>query len=743
MIRHLRRFLARVSTARRFSSGPWLSETVLGLFTQRARDGPQKSGASRAGLRLAWSGKFALIPPMTRAEAQALHRKIAAEIRGHDHRYYVLAAPAISDAEYDRLYRKLLDLEKEWPELATPDSPSQRVGGAPVSAFRPFTHAIRMMSLDNTYSREEVVDFVNRVAKLLPGEPLVWTVEPKIDGLAISLRYVNGILSAGATRGDGTTGDDITGNLKTIRSLPLAVELSAAPGGAETVLEVRGEVYMPLAGFQKLNAERQANGEEMFSNPRNSAAGSLKLLDPRIVATRPLDIVLYGLGDVKEVDAPATQSGLLPWLANLGFKTPEKFWVCRSIEELFAAIDELDRLRHSFRYETDGAVIKLDPFGQRARCGATAKSPRWAMAYKYAPEQAETRLNAITIQVGRTGNLTPVAELEPVFLSGSTISRATLHNEDELRRKDIRVGDIVVIEKAGEVIPAVVRVVASKRTGLETEFHFPKVCPECGTKVSRAEGADAEEGVAWRCGNPDCPARVRGQLEHWCARGAMDIEGGGEVLVASLAKAGLVRDVAELYRLKLDELAGLERMGTKSAQNFLDGLEASRSRDLWRLLFGLGISHVGAGVAKSLGRSFKTLDDLMSASAEQMTDIEDIGQIIARSVHDWFADPRHKDLVERLRKAGLNFSSALYQDSARLGPLSGLTFVLTGALPNLTREEAAAMIEARGGKVSGSVSKKTDYVVAGEEAGSKLEKALKLGVKVVDEAGLRALCPGG
>ena len=688
---------------------------------------------------------------MKRAEAEILHRNLVAEIRRHDHQYYVLSTPTISDQEYDRLYRQLIDLEKAWPDLVTSDSPSQRVGGAPLTAFKPFTHAIPMQSLDNTYSREEVAEFVNRVHKLLQGEASAWVVEPKIDGLAISLRYVNGILQAGATRGDGTTGDDITANLKTIRSLPVALHSekpkhgkpsahSELAGPGDEILEVRGEVYMTLAGFKKLNEERLAAGEEPFINPRNSAAGSLKLLDPRIVAKRPLHIVIYGLGEVRNLKTPQTQHELLPWLKELGFKTPEPTWLCRSTDDLFAAIEELDKLRHSFAFETDGAVLKLNSFAQRERCGSTSKAPRWAIAYKYASEQAETRLKSITIQVGRTGALTPVAELEPVFLAGSTISRATLHNADELRRKDIRIGDRVVVEKAGEVIPAVVGVVTSARSGKETAFEFPKQCPECGTNVSRAEGVDAAEGVVWRCGNPDCPAQVRGRLEHWCSRGAMDIEGGGEVLVRQLVSRGLAKDVGELYKLKLDELAGMERMGTKSAQNFLNGLQDSKSRDLWRLIFGLGILHVGAGVAKSLGRSFRTLDDLMAVTEQQLAEIEDVGEVIARSLSRWFGDSRNSKLIERLRDGGLNFKSALYQDHAKVGPFAGKTFVLTGTLPSLTREEATAMIEAHGGKVSASVSKKTDYVVAGEEAGSKLDKAQKLRLTIIDEPAFRRLC---
>jgi DNA ligase (NAD+) len=734
-------------------------------------------------------------------EAKKRHAQLVAEIRRHDRAYYVLAQPKISDRDYDRLYHELLDLEKQFPDLATPDSPSHRVGGEPLKEFKPVRHAVPMMSLENTYSQEEVRDFVKRVQKLLPDEKLEWVVEPKVDGVAVSLRYENGVFATGATRGDGTTGDDITANLKTIRSVPLnllhVAALGRAPQTSESrarqkdggalpnaatpeVLEVRGEVFLPRAGFEKLNAERKSAGEDIFANPRNAAAGSLKQLDPKIVAKRPLDTILYGIGAPasgtarssnkpqragSEPGAPQSQIELLNFLKSLGFKTPGRTWFCKSGDELLAAIAELDQVRKKFAYETDGAVIKLNSFEQQRRVGATAKAPRWAIAYKYAPEQAETKLKAITIQVGRTGALTPVAELEPVFLAGSTISRATLHNEDYIREKDIRIGDTVVIEKAGEVIPAVVSVVLKKRSGGEKKFHFPKTCPECGAKVSRSNQRAAdilsadldekngtasetlaarseEEYAIWRCVNPDCPAQVRGRIEHWCARGALDIEGGGEVLAALLVKSNLVHDVADLYELKLEAIVALERMGEKSAKNFLDALAASKSRDLWRLLFGLGILHVGAGVAKSLARHFPTLDDIFAASAEQLTEADDIGEVIAQSLVNWHSNARNQKLIERLCEAGLNFKSELYRPAAPAGPFAGKTFVLTGTLPTLKREEAAAKIEALGGKVSGSVSKKTDYVLAGEDAGSKLDKAQKLGVKIISEAEFLKMCSG-
>ncbi len=675
---------------------------------------------------------------MTHAQAKARHADLAGEIRRHDHAYYVEARPSIPDVEYDRLYRELLDLERQFPDLLTPDSPSQRVGGQPLSAFQSSQHLAPMMSLDNTYSQEEVRQFVERVQKLAPQEALDWVVEPKVDGLAINLRYVDGVLAAGATRGDGTTGDDITENLKTIRSLPLRLK-SAPHHPLPSIVEVRGEVFLSKAMFARINAERQSAGEEVFANPRNAAAGSLKQLDPRIVAKRKLDIVLYGTGQIDGGNLPVTQLGVLDWLKELGFRTPEKRWHCRSIDELLAAIDDLDRVRNHFAYETDGAVIKLNSIPLRTRLGATSKAPRWGMAYKYAPEQAETRLKDITIQVGRTGKLTPVAELEPVFLSGSTVRRATLHNEEQIRRLDVHIGDTVVIQKAGEIIPEVVRVATARRNGSERSFHFPKQCPECGSAAVKAAAADGE-AADWRCSNPDCPAQLRGRIEHWCARGAMDIEGGGEVMSAQLVKSGLVRDVAELYKLTLAELVGLERMGEKSAQNFLDGIAASRTRDAWRVLFGLGIFHVGAGVAKALMRHFPGLDDLFAAGIPELCQAEDIGEVIAESVIQWHGDPRNRDLLARLKKAGVNFESTLYQKAAAGGVFAGKTFVLTGTLPSLSREEATAKIEALGGKVSGSVSKKTSFILAGDEAGSKLEKAQKLGVPILDEAAFLTLC---
>jgi DNA ligase (NAD+) len=666
-------------------------------------------------------------PPVNNADNRRRHAELAAELREHDRRYYVEARPVISDHAYDRLMRELLDLEAAHPELLTEDSPSRRVGGAPIEGFAPVRHATPMLSLENTYSADEVRAFVTRAQKLAPSEKFEWLVEPKIDGVAISLEYVDGVFVRGATRGDGVTGDDVTANLRTIRTLPLRLA-----EGAPRRLEVRGEVYLPTEAFRKLNAERTAAGEEAFVNPRNAAAGSLKQLDPKIVATRPLAVLLYTAGLFEGAETPATQAEALQKLGACGLPTPGWTRLAATPDEIIAAIGELDTARKAFPYETDGAVVKLNNLQLREAIGYTSKAPKWAMAYKYAPEQAQTRLRRITIQVGRTGALTPVAELEPVFVGGSTVSRATLHNEDELRRKDIREGDLVVIERAGEVIPAVVRSVPEERPAATAPFEFPRACPECGSTAVREKTAGGE-GVVWRCPNPDCPAQVRGRIEHWCGRGAMDVEGCGEALVAQLVGAGLVRDVAELYRLTAEEIAALERMGEKSASNLIGQIRASKERDLWRLLFGLGILHVGAGVAKALAKAYPDLETLMKASSAELTGVDDVGEVIAESVSAWFADGRNLDLVKRLVRAGLNTQSALYAGNTPK-PWTGLSIVLTGTLPNLSREDATARIEGLGGKASSSVSKKTAFVVAGDEAGSKLDKARTLGVEVIDEA---------
>ncbi len=671
--------------------------------------------------------------PAEREKAEAARARAAAlrkELEEHNRRYYEEAAPTISDQEYDRLYRELAELETRYPELATPDSPTRRVGGAPLAEFAQIRHQIPMLSLDNTYSEAEVAAFFTRLEKLIPGERIATVIEPKVDGVAISLLYNHGELEYAATRGDGTTGDDVTQNVKTIRNIPHRLSGASVPAR----LEVRGEIYLPKARFAALNEERTAAGEPVFANPRNAAAGSLKQLDPKIVAKRGLGGIFYGLGIVQGEEW-ATHHEAMAALKAFGLPVHERAWSAASVEEVIAAIHEIDAARHSLEFETDGAVIKVDAVRQREMLGFTSKSPRWSMAYKYKPEQAETRLREITVQVGRTGVLTPVAELDPVFVSGSTVSRATLHNEEEVARKDIRVGDLVVVEKAGEVIPAVVEVRKEKRTGEERVFKMPETCPACGEPVVR----DGEQ-VAVRCVNAGCPAQLKRRLEHFASRGAMDIEGLGEAMVELLVEHGFARDLADIYRLNADKLASLPRMGQKSIANLLEGIEASKERPLWRLIFGMGILHVGATSARALAAQYHTLDPLMAATSEELQRIPDVGPVVAPAIVQHFANPGTRAVIEHLRAAGLNFGERDPQTAqpASGGVFAGTTWVLTGTLSQ-PRDEVAELIRARGGKVTDSVSKKTTYVLAGEEAGSKLEKANKLGVKVLDEAAFQEM----
>ena len=650
-------------------------------------------------------------------------KELRSEINRHNLLYYVKAAPEISDREYDALYTELEKLEAQAPHLITPDSPTQRVGGQPLEGFAEVSHSVPMMSLANTYSPDELLEFDTRTRKLMDRRRFSYALEPKIDGVAVSLRYENGILKLGSTRGDGRKGDDVTSNIKTIKSVPLKLAGSHPPD----VLEVRGEVFIPTASFRKLNEQRELEGGEPFANPRNAAAGSLKLLDPRTVAERPLDAVFYAVGETSE-EPFATHEELTACLAGLGLKTVPRLWVCDSIGEVLDALNELKKLRHSFDFEIDGAVIKVNEREFYERLGSTAKSPRWAIAYKYEPERTETTIRGITVQVGRTGALTPVAELDPVPLAGSTISRATLHNADEIRRKDIRVGDRVVIEKAGEVIPAVVSVNTSARTGGEIEFVMPENCPVCGEKAARREGE-----AAYRCENMQCPAQIKRWLRHFAARGAMDIEGLGSVLVEQLVDVCGVKDPSDLYGLKLGEVAGLERMAEKSAQNLLAGIEASRERDLWRLIFGLGIRHVGARSAQTLEEHFEDIFSLAGAGTEELKGVPDVGPVVAESIAAWFREKRNTEILARLKDAGVN-TKRLASASPAGNLFAGKSFVLTGTLPSMTRDEASEKIRAQGGIVSSSVSKKTSYVLAGEEAGSKLAKAEKLGVQIIDEA---------
>ncbi len=663
---------------------------------------------------------------MTTSSVSSRVRKLREEIARHDRLYYAEAAPEISDRDYDALLRELQDLEAAHPELQTTDSPTRRVAGQPLEGFTPVQHLVPMQSLDNTYSMEEADAFLARVEKLLPGLPLRWTIEPKVDGVALSLTYRDGQLERAATRGDGTTGDDVTQNIRTIRSIPLQLA-----GPAPALLEVRGEVYLPKKKFAALNDEREREGEAPFANPRNAAAGSLKLLDPAMVARRGLNAVFYGLGAIEGGSGPETQAGLLPWLEQAGLPVVPKFWTADDAEGVRAAIAALDERRHDFPFETDGAVIKLDDFRRRAQAGSTAKAPRWAMAFKYEAERVRTRLNAITVQVGRTGALTPVAELEPVVVAGSRVARATLHNEEEITRKDIRIGDWVFVEKAGEVIPAVVGVDTAARTGAERIFCMPDTCPSCGTEVFRDPDL-----TAVRCLNPDCPAQIRRRLEHFAARGAMDIEGLGEAMVDQFVTAGLVKSLPDIYALDPAAVAALERMAEKSTANLLAGIEGSKTQPLWRLLFGLGILHVGAAAARKLSGRFHTLDSLAGAETAELETTEDVGTVMAQSIRDFFRLPHNRELVTALRQHGLNFGERDERTAPTAQPLAGETWVLTGTLSR-PRDEMAEQIRRHGGTVSGSVSKKTSFVLAGEEAGSKLEKAVKLGVAVVDEAELQ------
>lgn len=662
---------------------------------------------------------------MTHAEAAARLEILRQELHRHNHLYYVEARPLISDKEFDLLLRELQDIEAQFPDLITPDSPSQRVGGAPIEGFTQIQHSVPMMSLDNTYSEAELTSFFARLQKGLGREKIDCVIEPKVDGVAITIRYENGVLKHGATRGDGRTGDDVTTNLKTIRTLPLRL-----PKDGPQTFEVRGEVFMPKAVFARLNQEREEAGEQLFANPRNSTAGTLKLLDSKIVAKRPLDIVFYGLADATDIQVDS-QTEVHNLLDRCGLRKADHIWRADTAEGLLAAIRELDEKRKSLPYETDGAVIKVNSFADQRELGVTSKAPRWAIAYKYQPEQAETKILAVDIQVGRTGALTPVARLEPVLVSGSTVSNATLHNYEEIERKDIRIGDYVIIEKAGEIIPAVVSVKTEKRDGSEISLTPPTHCPVCGTGVHRDE-----EQVVIRCPNPQCPEVLKRRIEHFVSRTAMDISGLGESVVAQLVELRLVRDVADLYVLNELLLARLDRIGAKSIDNYLKAIEASKKQDPWRLVFGLGILHVGAGGARKLLEHFGSIDAIASASVEDLTQCPDIGGVVAPSIHSWFHDETNINLLQRLREAGLNFAQKVVELASQ--KLAGSTWVITGTLSQ-DRETIADIIRANGGKVSGSVSGKTSYVLAGEEAGSKLDKATKLGVKIISEAEFRAM----
>lgn len=646
------------------------------------------------------------------------------EIEAHNYRYYVMDDPAISDASYDKMIRELEKLEKQYPSLASPYSPTQRVGGRPREGFATVRHLSPMMSLANAFDEGELRDFDRRVRQALPGEPVRYVIEPKIDGLAVSLFYENGLLSRGATRGDGATGEDISENLKTIRSVPLRLRRSVP------ALEVRGEAYMSKDSFARLNEAREETGEPLFANPRNAAAGTLRQLDPKITASRRLNLFVYGIGYSEGVD-PRDHSDVLILLKELGFRVNE-FHLFNGMDEVVKYCLDWQARRFELPYAVDGLVIKVNSLDQQQRLGATMKSPRWAIAYKFPPEQAVTTVKNIFVRVGRTGALTPTAEMEPVRVAGTTVSRATLHNEDNIREKDIRIGDRVLIQKAGDIIPEVIAALPDERKGDEKVWSMPSECPSCGSRVVRAEGE-----AAVRCTNMACPAKLWEGLIHFSSRHAMDIAGLGPAVLAQILTSGLIRDPADLYSLRYEDLVGLERLGPKSAQNLLGAIEASKKNSLSRLIFALGIRHVGERAAKILAQHYGSLEVLMGAREEELTAIPEIGPKIASSIISFFAESQNRQVIDRLVKAGVN--SRADKDSGAGGPLAGKVFVLTGTLESFSRQEAQEIVERLGGRVSSSVSRGTDFVVAGEKPGSKYDKAISLAIPILDEKEFKSL----
>lgn len=646
--------------------------------------------------------------------------KLRDELREHEHRYYVLDQPTISDYDFDQLMRELKRLEEEHPELITPDSPTQRVGGEPAKEFPSHTFSIPMMSLDNAYSEEELRDWDRRVMQLGEVESVDYIAELKIDGLSVALLYKNGLLDKGVTRGDGRTGEVVTGNVRTIRSIPLRLHEGVS-------VEIRGEVFLGLKAFRQLNDQREEAGEARFANPRNAAAGSLRQLDPGIVAKRTLDYYGYWIHPTRP-----SQSENLKWITSLGLKVNPHRKLCHTLQEVIDFYRHWEEHRDDLDYEIDGVVVKVNSIDLQAKLGSTSKSPRWAIAIKFAARQATTRLLNIRVQVGRTGALTPVAELEPVLLGGTTIRNATLHNEDEITRLGVQINDRVLLERGGDVIPKVVSVV--ERPPNRIPFEMPSRCPVCGSEVYREEG----EAVR-RCISQTCPAKLKESLLHWASRRAMKIDGLGERLVDQLVVKDLVHDVSDLYNLTTEQLEELERMGQKSAENLYTEIKASKKLEFWRLLFGIGIRHVGERTAQILARHFGSIEGLKSASAEDLERVHEIGPKLAESVYKFFRQPENAALIDRLAAAGLAMQADVTEAPSGEKALSGKTFVLTGTLETMTREEATALIEARGGRVSSSVSKKTTFVVAGRDAGSKMDKARNLGVDILDEQQLRAM----
>jgi DNA ligase (NAD+) len=660
-------------------------------------------------------------------EAKLRVEELRSQINYHDYRYYVLDEPEVADAEYDALMRELRRLEEEHPELITPDSPTQRVSGQPVEAFGVVEHRQPLLSLANAFTDEEFRAWYRRLVSQAERTDLAFVCEPKIDGLAVALVYENGSFTQGATRGDGMRGENISQNLRTIRSIPMTLK-----GELPRRFEVRGEVYMTKAGFERLNEERGAAGQALFASPRNSAAGSLRQLDSSITATRPLDIFVYQLGWVEDGKTPATHWEAMNWLRDLGFRTNPNSRRVENAEEVLALIKSWEDRRESLDYEIDGLVVKVDDLGVQRALGFVGREPRWAIAFKFPATQATTKLLRIDVNVGRTGSLNPFAVLEPVVVAHATVKLATLHNEDDIRRKDIRVGDTVIVQRAGEVIPQVVGPVLSRRTGNEKVFEMPKACPVCGTPAIRPEG----EAMSY-CPNRACPAQIFRLLTHFAGRGALDIEGLGESLADQLLKSGLVRDLADVFSLKPDDLLTLERMGEKSATKLLENIERAKTRPLSRILFGLGIRHVGDAAAELLADHFGSIDAIASASLEDLESVAAIGPKIAESVYEYFHDDQNLALVEKLRKAGVKLAGQA--KAGREGPLKGLTIVVTGSLARWSRNEIEALIKRQGGAIGSNVTKKTDFVVAGENPGSKLAKAEEYKVRVLDEDGFEAV----
>jgi DNA ligase (NAD+) len=665
-------------------------------------------------------------------EARRRIEELREEIEQHNYNYFVLNQPTISDAEYDKLLRELQKLEEQFPQFKSPTSPTQRVGASPQTEFKTVKHSIPMLSLANAFSDDEVREFDTRVKKLAERTEITYVAEPKFDGLAVELVYEDGVFVLGATRGDGETGEDVTQNLKTIKSIPLKLRYPKDLPIPKR-LEVRGEVYMEIADFRKLNEEREERGEPLFANPRNAAAGSLRQLDPKITAQRKLHIFCYDVGQTVGITF-RTQEELLKTLPRYGLRVCPIYKVCKDIDEALEFYREMEKRREELPYEADGVVIKVNDFGIREIVGEVSRNPRWAIAYKFPPKQATTRVKDIIVQVGRTGKLTPVAVLEPVPLGGVTVQHATLHNQDEIEKKDIRIGDWVLIQRAGDVIPEVVQPIVSRRTGTEKKFTMPTHCPVCGDRVVRLP-----DEVDYRCVNISCPARLKESILHYASKGAADIEGLGERWVEALMNAGLVREIPDLYRLKerVLELVRLERMGAKLAENLLNAIEKSKKVSLARFIYGLGIRHVGEHLAELLAQRFRTLDALMNASEEELLAVEEVGPTVAQSILSFFQDEHNREMIRKLRAAGVQILEETIPQKA--GALAGKTFVFTGTLKTMTRGQAEALVKAAGGRVSSNVSRKTDYVVAGEEPGSKLQKARDLGVKVLSEEEFRKL----